>query len=513
MNLAQVDALYPAWAQRTLKVLSKEGGFVPFALNKMQRRSWARRLESTRPRLIRLKARQMGSTTLEFGSHIQRCQFLDAYRVAVVALKGEEGAVPLGQKLREMVAMQPDAWKAEAPRLVTETDTLLRWANGSAIHLFTQGGRDPGVSYTFHRLHFTEYGKYTDPAATRAAMLPALATTGEEIIESTAQGYNHFEELCREARENPQESLYDFEFFPWWDAPEYVAPVPATWVSTSEEEALIQQHHLSQEQIAFRRIKQKELGPLFAQEYAENPDDCFLATGDSWFAYDLIDLARQGVMPPIAIEEDGLLHIFEEPQPGIAYVIGADAAEGVPKGDHSAATVRRAATGTLAATLTDCPPSPSSRQGRMTTTTFPALLNKLGRRYNDAGVMVERNHPGPAVIDALAHVHAYPQLLRFDGDIGIRTNVATKPVLQQQYRDALQTRDLATRDERIVKQMSNFIVLNPERQGSSGRKLAEVCGARPGTHDDLLMADMICAFARSRALAMALQGPSVIRWR
>jgi hypothetical protein len=512
MNIAQVDALFPAWAERTLKVLSKEGGFVPFRLNRMQRRSWAHRLGSTRSKLLRLKARQIGSTTLEFGSHIQRCQFLDAYRVAVIALKGEEGAVPLGQKLREMVNMQPDAWKAEAPRLITETDTLLRWANGSAIHLFTQGGRDPGVSYTFHRLHFTEYGKYTDPAATRAAMLPALSPQGSEIVESTAQGFNHFEELCRTAREQPDTTLYDFEFFPWWIAEEYVAPIQNP-TFTAEELALIEQHNLGPEQIGFRRIKQAELGPLFPQEYAESPDDCFLATGDSWFAYDLIALARETITAPTAIEEDGLLHIFEQPQPGIAYVIGADAAEGVPRGDHSAATVRRAATGTQVATLTDCPPSPSSRDGRMTTTIFPAKLNALARRYNDAGIMLERNHPGPAVIDALQNVHHYPNLLRFDGDVGLRTNVATKPVLQQQYRDSLQTRDLATRDDRIVKQMSNFIVLNPERQGSSGRRLAEVCGARPGTHDDLLMADMICAFARSRALAQSLAGPAVIRWR
>jgi hypothetical protein len=149
----------------------------------------------------------------------------------------------------------------------------------------------------------------------------------------------------------------------------------------------------------------------------------------------------------------------------------------------------------------------------MNTTTFPAKLNTLGRRYNDAGIMVERNHPGPAVLDALAHTHRYPNILRFDGEPGVRTTVATKPVLQQQYRDALQAGELTTRDPRIPQQMSNFIVLNPERQSSAGRKLAEVTGARPGTHDDLLMADMITAFARSRALSAALAGPMVVRWR
>lgn len=508
MNLQQLDRIFPAFARDTIKVRSKEGGFVPFVLNAMQRDQHAKRLRSPKRQFINLKARQLGSTTYELARHVQACQMLDGFGVAIIALKGNEGAVPIGQTLREMVENQPDDWKRHVPKLVTETDTLLRWANGSRIQIFTQGGaNEVGRGQTFHRLHCTEIAKWDDPALTLAAAEPAIPPSAERIYESTANGFNYFEELWREATTEP-DSVLEPSFYPWWIAPEYRLPLAeASDIYTEEEKSLVAQYGLDAEQIAFRRAMKRRLRELFKQEFAESPDECFIATGDSVFPFELIDLLQRDASQPTSSEDDGITLRWEEPMPGISYVIGADGANGVPNGDMSAAVVLRADSGRHVATVMCDPPYPGSRQNRLTPNDFARFLDREGRRYNDALIMCESNEPGGSILTALKEVYRYPNLGSHEGKLGFRTNVATKVAAKTAFIQAVETRSFSTPDVRVPRQMSNFIVLNRSASGY------ETVGARPNTHDDLLMATMIGNLARSQALVASARGPAIVRWR
>lgn len=510
MNLVQLDRIFPAWAKDTLVVRSKEGGFVPFLLNAMQQAQHTRRLHSDKRQFIVLKARQLGSTTYELARHIQAAQMTDGFGVAVVALKGDEGAVPIGQTLRDMVEHQADVWKRHAPKLITETDTLLRWANGSRIQIFTQGGgNEVGRSQAFQRLHCTELAKWDHPALTLAAAEPAIPPAAERIYESTANGFNYFEELWREATTEPDSEL-EPSFYPWWIASEYRLPVSGNLTDvTPEEAALIAVHALDDEQIAFRRARKRRLRELFKQEFAESADECFIATGDSVFPFDLIDLLQRDTSAPILTASEGIISRWEKPYHGVSYVVGADGANGVPNGDMSAAVVLRADTGEHVETVMCNPPYPASRQNRLTPNDFARVLTREAHYYNDALIMCESNEPGGSILTSIKDVHNYPaeKIGRWEDKLGFRTHRASKVAAKTAFVQSVETRSFRTPDARVPKQMANMVVLNRNALGH------ESIGARQGTHDDLLMAAMIANIARSQALAAAMRGPAVIRWR
>ncbi len=58
--------------------------------------------------------------------------------------------------------------------------------------------------------------------------------------------------------------------------------------------ALMEQHGLSREQIGFRRGLANNFRGLAKQEYAEDAEECFLASGDCIFDLEAIDRRTTG---------------------------------------------------------------------------------------------------------------------------------------------------------------------------------------------------------------------------
>jgi hypothetical protein len=83
--------------------------------------------------------------------------------------------------------------------------------------------------------------------------------------------------------------------------------------------------------------------------------------------------------------------VYVRPQPGRAYVIGANPAEGNPTSDNSALAVLDVASGEEVATLA----------GKFEPTVFAGYTAQLAEWYNGAAVLVERNNHGRAVIAGL----------------------------------------------------------------------------------------------------------------
>jgi len=82
------------------------------------------------------------------------------------------------------------------------------------------------------------------------------------------------------------------------------------------------------------------------------------------------------------------LEVYVPPTMGRFYVIGADPAEGNPTSDDSALTVLDRDTGEEVACLA----------GKLQPSTFAAHIDTLGKWYNNATVLVERNNHGHAVL-------------------------------------------------------------------------------------------------------------------
>jgi hypothetical protein len=82
------------------------------------------------------------------------------------------------------------------------------------------------------------------------------------------------------------------------------------------------------------------------------------------------------------------LAVWEGPVAGHRYVVGADPAEGNPNSDESAACVLDAEIWAEVVELT----------GKIEPSTFATYIDQVGRWYNAADVMVERNNHGHLVI-------------------------------------------------------------------------------------------------------------------
>ena len=121
------------------------------------------------------------------------------------------------------------------------------------------------------------------------------------------------------------------------------------------------------------------------------------------------------------------LTVWEAPLPARRYVIGADPAEGNPNSDESAATVLDAESWAQVAELT----------GKIEPSTFAAYLDELGRWYNDADVMAERNNHGHLLIRELQRLGNLRVLEGYDGRPGWLSTVKGKPLLYGLVADAV----------------------------------------------------------------------------
>src|SRR5260370_27185109 len=82
-------------------------------------------------------------------------------------------------------------------------------------------------------------------------------------------------------------------FFPWWMEEAYVADKVTD--TSDEEQALMQRYGLGAAQIGFRRGLEASYRGLRSQEFAEDAESCFKATGDCCFDVE----AGEGPMTPV----------------------------------------------------------------------------------------------------------------------------------------------------------------------------------------------------------------------
>jgi hypothetical protein len=186
------------------------------------------------------------------------------------------------------------------------------------------------------------------------------------------------------------------------------------------------------------------------------------------------------------------LREWQEPIMGREYIIGVDCSEGLSDGDYGAAIVRDWRTGVHVATL----------RGRWEPRVFAAKIADLGWRWNSAFIGVERNGPGLAVLEALTDV-GYSNLyyeLRVSGTSGENVNIkegwvtnkATKPVMISTMQEALATGAMVSYDETLLGEYLTYVREETREQNVKISNKTGRTGARRGSFDDCLIADLIC---------------------
>src|SRR6185437_2853597 len=264
----------------------------------------------------------------------------------------------------------------------------------------TAGDRNAGRGLTVQNLHCSELARWPgDAAETLAGLRAALAPNAEVILESTPQGVGGcFHEEWLKAPETGTVR----HFFPWWMEPRYAAEPVEESSLTAEERGLISAHGLTLRQIAYRRRIRANFRGLTAQEFAEDDESCFLASGECIFELAALEARLNTTPEPVERRHNGQLEIWLPPMPGRKYLAAVDPAGGGSLGDYSAMQILELDSGWQCAEFA----------GHMGGLELARLAADLGAEYNRAWIVVERNNHGSGVLAHLEHVCRYPRIYR-----------------------------------------------------------------------------------------------------
>ena len=271
-------------------IVGKGGKPCIFRMNYAQHRVYARTREH--PRVIILKSRQQGISTLWLVSYFDDATFQPHLNLGLMAQGTDEAATLLERAKFLWDMLDPSIKQFLGIRLVKDNTKEFAFSNESTIFI-----RVSFRSTTLQRLHISEFGKIANANPKRAketktGTLQALARGMTGVIESTAEGKNMFKTMWDDsilALHSGQLSAKDFypEFLPWVDDPDCVETVPqtiddeaATYFAELETKL---GRVLADEQKWFWVVQRRELGGDIFQEYPATPEEAFTASRDSTY--------------------------------------------------------------------------------------------------------------------------------------------------------------------------------------------------------------------------------------
>ena len=353
---------------------------------------------------------------------------------------------------------------------------------GSSIKTSTAGNKSAGRSDTINWLHGSELGEWENGEELVASIMqtvPYEAVMDKPsaiFLESTAKGRGSYFHKEWKAAEKGTSNFVPF-FFPWWLMDNYEIHDDEPLGELNEYETflydLIKKGHTIAGQhipideskipakIKYYRIKSKDFASdpqLMFQEYPSTAEEAFLSSGKQVFNALALKNLENGQMDNADTEHykidigsnegdyslefvpyqysadretevNGPLKVWEMPEPGAEYVIGADVAEGIATGDYSVAEVVNVSSMKTAARW----------RGHCDPDRFGEILSALGTMYNYALIGVEVNNHGLTTVQKLRdtfYTNLYKRSRGYDEDfeeptsnLGWKTDVRTKRLM------------------------------------------------------------------------------------
>ncbi len=471
-----------------LRVRDREGNETPLWANAVQREFERRRGRQN----IVLKARQMGMTTWVAGRFFLKTITARGVLTVQVAHTREaaEGIFRIVQRFWE--CLPEELREGPLRRSVANAGQMCFPALDSEFRVVSAGDENAGRGLTMQYLHCSEVSRWSgDAGATLAGLRAALAPGGELVMESTPNGaYGCFYEEWGRAQEQrvslsacqlvsglAADHLVVRHFFPWWMEEGYVgAPVVDL---REEEKRLVLAHGLTAEQIGFRRGLEASFRGLRSQEFAEDAESCFKATGECCFEIGAVESRLSEVRDPIETRRGGALQVWLPPLPGKEYLVAVDTAGGGADGDFAAVQVIEVESGLQCAEL----------QQRLGTLELARVSAELAREYGRAMIAVERNNHGAGVLAYLDSVERYAKVYEQSGVSGWLTTAGSKPGMVSRMGALLVESPRMFFSRRLLGECRTFVVMGGGKTGAAS-----------GTHDDCLMAMAIGQAVRAQLL-------------
>jgi hypothetical protein len=481
---------YKAIIEENFQIIDKNERSVPFILNSVQ----AKLYDSLTSRDIILKARQEGISSFVLALFTVDFLFMENSRSVCIA-HDRDSTIKLFDRVKYFVKTFEDKTGIHVPLTYNTRTELVNESNGAYFYVGSAGSGSFGRSATLTNVHFSEIAFYQQPEKVYLAASQA-GTPKQIFIESTAWGYGDFFHKMWDDATNGV-SNYRAHFFGWQDFTEYTAPASVDIDLTSEEQLLRDQFKISAAQLAWRRLKLSEFttDTAFKREYPMLPQEAFITSGNPVFNVESLQYyrtAQSQMMPPLMEgnliganpmvldkSEKGYLKVWKPPVDMGQYVIGADVAEGVEKGDYACAIVLDKRSFEQVAVW----------HGRVDPDVFGRELYRLGMYYNEAFIAPERNSIGIAAIIQLRNMY-YPNLYiresvgqvqdKLKPELGWITNLQTKPMMVAEGQRAIRDKLITLHDEKTIDELFSY------QYDDSGHTNAVV-----GAHDDRVIALLI----------------------
>lgn len=494
-----------AYAPNCLKIKPKGGGaLIPFRLKPMQREVAAaiRRLRDSGrpPRILNLKARQLGFSTFWQGFYFHDCH-LNQNRNALVLAHKAESAAELFQKSRVFYQNLPDVLR---PKKRIDNRKEIRFSHNNSLLKVEVAAEGGGRGYTAEDVHLSEFAHMADPESVLSAIMDTVPADPRTCIaiETTANGVgNTFHNMWVAAKKGRSDWLA--LFFPWFREMTYRAFANFGLRDLDDEEKeLVRLYDLTLEQLAWRRnkIKNDYNGDtsIFLQEHPSDDKTCFLASGRPAFDRGLPayadDIEEGTARPPLFIGEieeregkphlvpggNGRLRLYAMPIFRHQYVGGIDAASGDPgtqadpSDDAAIAMLDRHTLDLDAVWWGKTPPDQLAHYSML-----------LGRLYNMALLCPESNNHGLIVVDRLDGRYEnlyFRRVARDDarkrdsGRIGWQTTVGNRHFLINQGRQYVREHAGRIDDPNLIEQMQTM------------RYVGDKAEVPDGCNDDLIFA-------------------------
>lgn len=474
-------------------------------------------------RLIVLKARQMGLSTFTEGFYFFDTATRPLRNTMIVAHedKATQNLFNMSKLFYEELpdVLRPMKKYSNESALVFEnptTDESEKKKNPGLRSKFTVATAknvDAGRSATIHNLHASEVAFWDKPEELMLGLMQAVPDLPNTcvILESTANGVGgYFYDMWNAAMKGENDFIP--VFLPWFTDSTYSTPFDSDLHKIAfiqevesvtyndkgnpvhtEEWHLKTNHNLTYEQLNWRRktIKNKCGGDIerFQQEYPSTPEEAFIASGRPKFNISSLKkykskekegergyLTEKNGQVTFLPDPKGYVEIFEKPQPGKFYCIGADVAEGLIKGDYSAAAVGDPERIKIVA----------GWHGHIDPDLFGYELYKLGLYYNTAYIAVEANNHGLTTLkklQALEYWEIYYQKVydqmadRMTAKLGWHTNKKTKPLMINKLAEFLREMFIDVCWKQFVTECFTYMI---EDNGETN--------AQSGSYDDTVVA-------------------------
>ena len=523
------------------------GELIPFKLNEVQsimHSMMGRQLEEhNHVRMIVLKARRFGISTYVQGRYFRHAA-MNHNKVVQITTHSKAATDVMFAMTRTMEQNLPIEVK---PQLKYSGRRDLHWGSeegglNSSYSLSTVGGREVRGSKIDY-LHCSEVASWTAGGEDYLLGLLNCVVQGfetEAVIESTAQGVGGvFHDMYWDAAEG--NSGWESVFFPWYIYSYYRKPFNSEEEKEKfkselgqdkryggeAEQALLgisceydvgddtKKFTLDLENLHWRRqcIKTQCQNDLrkFHQEFPTTAREAFVTTGRGVFDMEVLgklvlesqriqrERPAEGFHIPVqawkerggekyiieAMDEGGL-QVWERPVPNREYRIGADVSEGIDVGrdtDWSVAVVLSAESMNEVAML----------RVKIDPDLFAWQLASLGKWYNNAKLLVERNNHGLVTLKFLSDVHLYPDIYsekilderssRSARKLGFHTTVKSKPLIIDYLKELIREDEIDIKSPKVLDELQTFVNF------PNGRMAAQA-----GSHDDCVMALAIACF-------------------